>query len=176
MPISLSEFAHILEEGPKLGSGEILGDAMVSACKLVRRKARGMIGVEQPIWPGLAESTIQDKRRHGYPVPKPLLRTGEMRDSIEIDAPHWESPGVCVGYVFSNNPIARYQEMGTMHIPPRPFLSTAAMACEPQVHQMFATAALREHFKAWHLLKQALDLAWDGVKELAETDEDDGGG
>jgi hypothetical protein len=40
------------------------------------------IGKEHEMWPPLAESTIRDKQRHGFPTPKPLLRTGEMRDSV----------------------------------------------------------------------------------------------
>jgi len=111
-----------------------------------------------------------------YPVPAPLLRTGEMRDSIEIDAPHHEAPGVVVGYVFSNNPIARYQEMGTEHIPPRPFLSTAAMGCEGHIHQIFASAMFEKHFKAFGIMKRALEFARDEAQELVDTDEDDDGG
>ena len=41
------------------------------------------IGKEHEMWPPLAESTIRDKQRHGFPTPKPLLRTGEMRDNVE---------------------------------------------------------------------------------------------
>jgi hypothetical protein len=172
MSISLSEFAHILMDASKISSGEIEDDAMVRACKLVQRKAKGLIGHEHPYWQPLADSTIEDKARHGYRVPAPLLRTGEMRDSIEIDAPHHEGPGVVVGYVFSNNPIARYQELGTEHIPPRPFLSTAAMGCEQRIHQMFASAMFAERLKVFGIVKMALDAAWEEAQELVETDED----
>ena len=51
-----------------------------------------MIGHD--LWQPLAQSTIEDKARQGYRVPAPLLRTGDQRDSIEIDAPH--QPGVVI--------------------------------------------------------------------------------
>src|SRR5690348_14424850 len=55
--------------------------------------ARGYIGHYQgatdgyPTWPPLAERTIRDKERRGYAPPdNPLLRTGDMRDSIVAGA------------------------------------------------------------------------------------------
>src|SRR5262249_4599392 len=36
----------------------------------------------------------------------------------------------------SNHPEAVWHELGTKHIPPRPFLSTAAMAEEREIHDM----------------------------------------
>ena len=76
------------------------------ACRLVARRARGMIGHEQPFWPALAESTIEDKRRQGYRVPAPLLRTGELKDSIWYDGPHREGDEV-YGDVGSTSPPMR---------------------------------------------------------------------
>jgi phage gpG-like protein len=51
----------------------------------------------------------------------PLLRTGELRDSIShvVDGRR--------AVVGSDDPVAIYQETGTSRIPPRPFLSTAAV-------------------------------------------------
>ena len=86
------------------------------ACRIVEKKAKDAIGREHEEWPDLAESTIADKQRHGFPTPKPLLRTGEMRDSIEHTVHGNEG---CVG---SNNDKAVWQELGTGRIPPRSFL------------------------------------------------------
>jgi phage gpG-like protein len=51
----------------------------------------------------------------------PLLETGELRDSIEGNADSHEA------YIGSNHDCAVFQEMGTATIPPRPFLTAAAM-------------------------------------------------
>ena len=72
-------------------------------------------------WAELAESTKADRTRQGFPEDEPLLRTGEMRDSIEHQV---EVPVAQVG---SNSDIAVYQELGTQHIPPRSFLGGAAV-------------------------------------------------
>jgi len=49
------------------------------ACQIVQ----AAIGREHEMWPPLAESTIRDKQHPGFPTPAPLLRTGELRNSIE---------------------------------------------------------------------------------------------
>src|SRR6476620_9555239 len=63
---------------------EALGPKIVErACQIVQKKAQSAIGKEHELWAPLAESTITDKASHGFATPKPLLRTGELRDSIE---------------------------------------------------------------------------------------------
>jgi hypothetical protein len=63
---------------------EALGPKIIErACQIVQKKAKTAIGKEHELWAPLAESTIHDKQAHGYRTPAPLLRTGEMRDSIE---------------------------------------------------------------------------------------------
>ncbi len=170
MPITLNEFANMLMDAAIVSEAE--GEGITRACKLVARKARGMIGVEQPLWPALAQSTIEDKARQGYKVPAPLLREGDLKRSIKIDAPYRNGEEV-FGYVYSDSPIARYQELGTVSIPPRPFLSTAAMACEMQVHHILAASFLKARFEQWRPISDILGKAWDDAKELAEMDEDE---
>ena len=68
----------------------------------------------------------------GFHPNEPLLRTGELRDSISTTAPVDEGRAVC-GYVGSKNPIAKYQELGTPRIPPRPFLGGAVFAKEKEI-------------------------------------------
>ena len=55
--------------------------------ELASTMAAAYIGEYQPGWPALAESTITSKAAAGFAVPAPLLRNGEMRDSIkhEVD-------------------------------------------------------------------------------------------
>src|SRR5580704_13717634 len=63
---------------------EALGPKIIErACQIVQKKAKAAIGKEHEMWPALAESTVKDKAAHGYKTPAPLLRTGEMRDSIQ---------------------------------------------------------------------------------------------
>jgi phage gpG-like protein len=107
--------------------------AVAMAMKIVQRTAKRMIGKSgNPFWPELAQSTIEDKIRHGWPVPSPLLRTGELRDSIETAGP-FRSGNTVRGYVGSNNDKAVWHELGTSRVPPRPFLSLAAMGKEKEI-------------------------------------------
>ena len=53
---------------------------------------------------------------------RPWARTGALRDSIAASAEGLEAS------VGSNDPAAAPQEMGTVHLPPRPFLAPAAAA------------------------------------------------
>ena len=106
------------------------------ACEIVEKKANSAIGKEHELWAPLAPSTIADKQAHGYATPKPLLRTGELRESIGHIAIGNEG---CVG---SNSPIAFYQELGTKHIPPRSFLVSSAISSEDRIHRMAAAATM----------------------------------
>lgn len=87
--------------------------------------AKDLIGQQLTSWPALADSTVAEKQRLGFTgrlsATDPLLRTGEMRDSIShvVDGRR--------AVIGSDDPVAIYQETGTSRIPPRPFLSTAAV-------------------------------------------------
>jgi phage gpG-like protein len=114
-----------------------LGPAIVErACRIVQKQAKNAIGREHEEWAPLAASTIEDKQRHGYATPKPLLRTGTLRDSIEyvVDGNQ--------GAVGSNLDTAVYQELGTSRIPPRSFLASSAIASEDKIHRMAGAAAV----------------------------------
>jgi hypothetical protein len=87
-------------------------------------------GTYQPGWAPLAESTILGKERDGWPVPSPLLRTGEMAGSYR----HELEPAELAVTVGSPSKIALYQEIGTSRIPPRP-------VCEPALKNSLPYAA-----------------------------------
>lgn len=74
-------------------------------------------------WSQLSDSTLASKEKAGAPTPSPLLRTGEMKKSIQTKV---EAHKVVVG---SPMDIAKYQELGTSNarhpIPPRSFLGRA---------------------------------------------------
>ena len=86
----------------------------------VEARAKAKIGTEQAGWAALAESTLAEKARLGYPVPSPLLRTSGMRGSIGHEVVGY---GVAIG---SSDPLALWQELGTSRgIPPRSFLAAS---------------------------------------------------
>lgn len=98
---------------------DILKGAMGEAVELVRDDAKSRIGVQQPGWAPLAPATEERKARGGYPSGAPLLREGELRDSIFGQVVGQD------GYVGSNDEAAAPQEFGTATIPPRPFIGPA---------------------------------------------------
>ena len=71
----LKTIEHDMEELPRA--------IVAKACAMIAKQAKAQIGQEHELWPALAASTIADKASHGFATPKPLLRTGELRDSIE---------------------------------------------------------------------------------------------
>ena len=72
-------------------------------------------------WVQLAESTQADRVAKGYTANDPLLRTGELRDSIGHQV------GGLEAVVGSTSDIMVYQELGTERIPPRAVLGPAAI-------------------------------------------------
>lgn len=106
-------------------------EAMGHACKIVEDEAKRVIGTYDYGWPELAAATKADRVSKGFAENEPLLRTGEMRDSIEhtVAREFLET----IGYVGTNNEIAVYQELGTTKIPPRSFLAQAAIHKESEV-------------------------------------------
>jgi len=138
------------------------------ACKIVQKKAKAAIGKEHEEWAPLAESTIADKQKLGFPTPKPLLRTGELRDSIRYTVNGNE------GAVGSDLDRAVWQELGTSKIPPRSFLVSSAISSEDKIRRMAAAvtvAALSGHGHNAHSVREMLHLlhqAAHAIKELGE--------
>jgi HK97 gp10 family phage protein len=101
--------------------------ALGRAAALIQNAAKAKIGDYQEAagdfaaWAELAESTKADRVQQGYSENDPLLRSGDLRDSIER---HVEPGEASVG---SNSDIAVFQELGTAKIPPRSFLGGAAV-------------------------------------------------
>lgn len=137
--MSFGEFAQQLERAAVRARNEI--DIPTEALmEHVKIEARAMIGHEHAEWPPLSAATLADKAAKGFAVPAPLLRTGEMRDSIECEAEL--SPEGAIGVVGSPDKIALYQELGTSRgIPPRPFLSTSLVKAQPEAERVFGEFA-----------------------------------
>jgi hypothetical protein len=134
---SLDEFERELELAIKTVRLRLeIGLAKIGA--LAEPLAVNYIGHEMSEWAPLAPSTIDDKSSKGYPVPYPLLRTGEMRDSIRMEV----SPDVLEMVLGATDEIAVYQEMGTSKIPPRPFLALAMKNTLPYAGDVFGEIAV----------------------------------
>lgn len=92
------------------------------------RVAKSKLGEYQPPigffpgWESLADSTLAEKARLGLPSPSPLLRTGDLRESISFDT-NVSAASVTVN-LYSTSEYAPVQELGggPSHIPPRPFI------------------------------------------------------
>jgi HK97 gp10 family phage protein len=80
-----------------------------------------------PAWATLAESTEAEKARLGYPADAPLLREGDLRDSISHEVTGLDA------VVGSTSPIAPFQEFGTSKMPPRPFIGPAAFERKKEI-------------------------------------------
>ncbi|MEK4034266.1 HK97-gp10 family putative phage morphogenesis protein [Methylocystis sp. IM3] len=178
MPITLSEFAARLLSAEN-DIREASEKAVEVGAKMVAKKAKQLIGHEQPEWPALKPETIEEKRRLGYPTPAPLLRDGTMRDSISSSRAEWEDAHTVSAYAGSTDPKSVFHELGTSKIPPRPFISLAARGQERLiVEKMGATfmSQMATGGSSCHLWKHVMhDLhkAYEIGKDMLETDEED---
>ena len=89
-----------------------------------------------PAWAELADSTEQDKAAHGYPVDAPLLRSGEMRDTITHEVHGLEA------VIGSTDPKMVYHEFGTSKMPPRPVMGPAAFRNKDFVLKVIGKAVM----------------------------------
>ncbi|WP_051134127.1 HK97 gp10 family phage protein [Methylocystis sp. ATCC 49242] len=177
MKISLGEMAARLITMDR-DVGAAMEAAVVKGCKMIERKAKAQIGHLQPFWPPLAQSTQDERVRLGYAANKPLLRTGELKRSIQMAAPYRDGNRV-FGYVFSDSEIAVYQELGTKTIPPRSFIKTAADGQAHLVAQMAAKMvvhAMVHGGKEYHLWKHVMHSFHRAGEKLKEAIPDDGDG
>lgn len=93
--------------------------------KEIEETAKEEIGVYQPAvgpfeaWSPLAESTKADRVRSGYTEDDPLLRSGDLKNSLES-----EVVGLAA-IVGTKSEIGLWHEVGTDRIPPRPFIGPA---------------------------------------------------
>lgn len=124
-----------------------LAVAVESVATKIENTAKEEFGIYQdPIgdfngWADLKESTIAERVQKGFSPNDPLLRTGELRDSIQHETMGLEA------VVGSKDPLMLWQELGTEKgIPPRPVLGPASVRSEEEIHKAIA-AALAAAFK-----------------------------
>lgn len=117
--------------------------ALEHAAKIIQTEAKAEIGTYQDTagpfaaWQELADSTKADRVHQGFSANDPLLRTGEMRESIEYTV------GTHEAAIGSNSDIAVWQELGTQKIPARSFLGGAAMRKAPHVAEILGASAVQ---------------------------------
>jgi HK97 gp10 family phage protein len=142
---------------------------------MVEKEAKTAIGTYRYDWTPLKPETVARKARGDTP----LLETGELRDSIQHTVVR---EGIeVVGYVGTNDPLAKYHELGTRHIPPRSFLGEAAMRQEHKIHKMMGRTIAATfdrggpHYRELRELFHVLHMAYHEVKKLGEEllDEDE---
>lgn len=116
--------------------------------KDIEETAKTELGVYQPAvgpfnaWDPLADSTRADRVRAGYSENDPLLRSGELRASIES-----ETVGLA-GIVGTKSEIGYWLEVGTERMPPRPFIGPAYVKRFDHLMESIGLA-LRNGFKGY---------------------------
>ncbi len=127
------------------------GRALEKVAVIIESDAKRQIGHYQDAvgpfqdWAPLAESTEAEKARLGYPQDAPLLRTGELRDSIEHEVHGGEA------IVGSKQDKAAWQEFGTDSIPPRPFIGPAAFRNKDKIEKVLGAAVVEGLFGGQHI-------------------------
>ena len=146
---SMSDFAdHLI--GLAAEAKVVVNHLADEAAAKVEKIAKAEIGHYQPAvgpfrkWEDLADSTEFDKINKGFPVDAPLLRTGELRASIERTVSGNEAA------IGSNDKRMEYHELGTVRIPPRAVLGPAAIRANKDMQPRFAlTIAAWLGGRAW---------------------------
>lgn len=103
------------------------------ACEI----AHDMIGVLQPDWPPLADSTMADKKKLGFQPPDydPLLRGDTLKESFEWGANGFQA------YLTSSDPVMFFHEWGTAAMPPRPVIGPAMLEAAAIAQAALGTVA-----------------------------------
>jgi phage gpG-like protein len=136
---SLGSFAaHLLSRDAAVAFA--MQSGLEAVAQRVRDTAREELGHYQPAighfeaWPELADATKDDRVRKGFTENDPLLRSGDLRESIK--AAHNRTEAV----IGSESDVAVYQELGTNKIPPRPFLGPAVLHNEEWIKRLLGRA------------------------------------
>lgn len=125
--MSLLELAGALGKVAADINRDMKGDRVFEKpCELLKTEIQSAIGSYKYAWPSLAESTLARKAGN-----TPLLETGEFRASFSFKIGHGEA------WVGTNDFRAIWFEMGTIHMPPRPYLEPALHAQHNNIEAAF---------------------------------------
>lgn len=147
----MNSFADLAERLSRMANPGVDKAYLEAVGSKIEKDAKEIIGHYQrsdtgpfPEWEELATSTKADRVSQGFTPNDPLLRTGELRNSIRHEV---RGHSVAVG---SDLDIAIYQEMGTATIPPRPFLRVAAFRSKKWLGKLYAKT-LKDRMNGRHL-------------------------
>ena len=119
---AIADFTAVIVTGPRANA-----DILDQIGRIIQEEAQRVIGTYEYGWTPLQPATIQAKGQD-----TPLLTTGMLRDSIMYTVLE-QTMEVAIG---SDDPVAAYQELGTVTIPARSFLMGAMMAKERDVFEL----------------------------------------
>jgi HK97 gp10 family phage protein len=138
---TMGQFAdHLL----KASVGEVIAlqKGLEKCAVLVEKTAKSELGTYQPEvgpfqnWEELADVTKDDRVRLGYTENDPLLRSGNLQESITHEVAGLEA------IIGSTSPVMAYQEFGTDKIPPRPVIGPAAFRNKEKIKNIIGVAAI----------------------------------
>jgi phage gpG-like protein len=140
-PKEFSEFVKNRMKLSRRDENKNIKLALTEASIFLTQKAKEKFGHYQTGWSELSETTKKDRVAKGFSENEPLLRTGDLRDSVRFTV------GKNFATVGSTSEIMLYQEKGTSRtgwsskgIPPRPvFLITQLENGEEAVQIFFKT-------------------------------------
>ena len=149
---SITGFVEAIQNGIRAHSHHT-ETAVKDAAVEIQRRAREKLGTYQPGWPELADGTKKQRVALGWSENDPLLRSGELANSIGYRV-HWSwrgwdaavgVPDVMIGDGSKENPmrsaatVAMVMELGSPrhNVPARPFLGPTGAELAPQLaHQI----------------------------------------
>lgn len=143
---SLTSFGAFMKLAVPVTIAAEMKRGLETSAKLIEKTAKAEIGKYQPAvgphpaWPELAESTQRERERLGFSPDEPLLRKGDLRDSIEREVHNLQA------VIGSKSDIAAYQEFGTDKIPARPFMGPAAFLNQDKIAKILGGATVRGLF------------------------------
>lgn len=117
-------------------------DGLERAAKLIERDARGQIGHYQaelgpfPAWAPLSGPYEDAKVRAGFKADSPLLRTGELRDSIGSSVSGNQA------VIGARDEKMVWHEFGTRTMPPRPVFGPAVLRNLQAVQELLGDALI----------------------------------
>lgn len=131
---------HLMLRAPMIAVE--LHHSLEAVARRIETTAKGEFGHYQPAhgpfpeWPELADSTKDERVKAGFSENEPLLRTGELQDSISHEVQGLEA---AIGSTDERMP---YHEFGTSRIPARPVLGPAAFLNKDAIRKLVGAAAM----------------------------------
>jgi len=164
--VSIREFKSFSEFGLFLSAAMVeqvvdIHEGLEKAAKYIEEVAKGEFGEYQQsagefeAWQPLADSTMDDRLRKGFTPDDPLLRTGDVRDSIEHQVEGLQAE------IGSNSEKLMWLELGTEKMPPRSTLGIAAVRSEPKILSILGAYTAKALLGNYTEIK-SLEMVHDG--------------